>query len=254
MCLILFSWNTRPDFKLVLAANRDEFYRRPTQKAHFWEEAPNILAGKDLAAGGTWMGINKKGKFAAVTNYRNLHKHEPSPYYKTRGKLVADYLKDEIPPLEYLNNIHEQAGFYDGFNLILGDFENLFYYSNIGKKILQLEAGIYGLSNDQLDTPWPKVVKGKKLLDEQLYFENISDENLLNMLYNVDHAKHEALPDTGVGIDFERELSPMFIKMNAYGTRSSTLLKISRDGEYIFRERIFEKGEIKEEVKKSLKV
>ncbi len=252
MCLILFSWNHHPDFKLVLLANRDEFYNRPTMKAHFWEEDSSVFAGKDLAAGGTWMGINTRGKFAAVTNYRDFNKNKQSLQYKSRGSLVAEYLKDDISPGEYVQRIDSEPDLYDGFNIILGDPDHLYYYSNIGKKIKKLSSGIYGLSNHLLDTPWPKVTKGKKLLEEAIKGNFIEDEGLLNLLDNVDIPLVELLPDTGIGIDFERKLSPLFIKMSDYGTRSSTLLKISKKKDYIFREWTFEAGVFKEEVIKSL--
>lgn len=254
MCLILFSWNKHPVYKLVLAANRDEFFKRPTKKAHFWRNASTVFAGKDLVAGGTWMGINKSGKFGAVTNYRDFYKFKPSPLYKSRGNLVADYLKKDIPALEYMEIIDSQSEFYDGFNLLIGDFNNLYYYSNIENQIKKISHGIYGLSNHLLDSPWPKVIKGKKLLEDFLMNNGVKDEDLLNILYDVDHAEDKDLPDTGVGINFERQLSPLFIKMGDYGTRSSTLLKISHDKEYSFRERTYEFGVEKEEVMKELKI
>lgn len=248
MCLILFSWDNHAEYKLVLTANRDEFYKRSTEKAHFWQDYPQIFAGKDLEAGGTWMGINKTGKFAAITNYRDLSKFKPSPYFTSRGTLIAEYLKTDMLPEEYLGSVNEKSQLYDGFNLLVGDFNSLFYYSNVEKQIKQLSSGIYGLSNHLLNSPWPKVKKGKKLLSESLSSANLQDEKLLNMLYNVDHAEVSDLPDTGVGVDFEKQLSPMFIKLKDYGTRSSTLLKISKKGDYTFLERTFEQGHVGEEV------
>lgn len=253
MCLILFAWDVHPEYKLILAANRDEFYKRPTQSAHFWNDTSGILAGKDLQAGGTWMGINKNGKFGAVTNYRDLSRKKPVDA-RSRGDLVTHFLKSQDSPQDYLLQVHQNSDLFDGFNLLVGDQNRLFYYSNIERKITELTSGIYGLSNSLLDVPWPKVKIGKALLADTLQKSGFEDAHILNILYNVDHAEDNDLPDTGVGIDFERKLSPLFIKMDDYGTRSSTLLKISRENEYFFWERTFDQGEIKSEVKEKLKV
>jgi uncharacterized protein with NRDE domain len=240
MCLILFAWDVHPKYKLVLLGNRDEFYQRLTAKAGFWHDAPQVFAGRDLQAGGTWLGFNKWGRFSAVTNYRDLKRFNAISNFKSRGALVADYLKEDFKAEEYLTKLNKETELYDGFNLLTGDFQNLFYFSNREKQIKKIEPGIYGLSNHLLDTPWPKVVKGKKILREFLHQPDFDDQELLQMLYNVDHASENELPDTGVGPELERKLSSMFIKMDDYGTRSTSLLKISRDGEYYFRERSYD--------------
>ncbi|CAN5469588.1 NRDE family protein [soil metagenome] len=240
MCLILFAWDVHPQYKLVLLGNRDEFYRRPTAKADFWNDAPEVFAGRDLQAGGTWMGLNKNGKFSAVTNYRDFERFKPSTGFRSRGALVADYLKEEKSAEDYGKILEKEPELYDGYNLLTGDFQNLFFFSNIEKKVKKIEPGIYGLSNHLLNTPWPKVVKGKNILSEVLHQMDFDDLQLIQMLYNVDHALDEELPDTGVGPELERKLSSMFIKMDDYGTRRTSLLKISRDGKYYFTERTFD--------------
>ncbi|MDQ3394022.1 MAG: NRDE family protein [Bacteroidota bacterium] len=252
MCLILFSWDQHEKYKLVLAANRDEFYSRPTRKAHYWEESPQVFAGKDLVAGGSWMGISKSGKFAAITNYRDLKNSKPASNYISRGNLIANYIKSDYSPFEFLKSTQELGTLYDGFNLLVGDFHDLYFFSNVENEIKKLESGIYGLSNHLLNTPWPKVLKGKQLLKDQLSIDGFKDDKILNMLINIDHAEDKDLPDTGLELSFERSLSPMFIKMDDYGTRSSTLLKISRDGKYSFHERTFENGVLKEEASEQL--
>ncbi len=183
MCLILFAWDVHPQYKLVLLGNRDEFYRRPTAKADFWNNAPEVFAGRDLQAGGTWMGINKNGKFSAVTNYRDLKNFITSSNFLSRGALVADYLKEDLKAEEYLIKLNKEAELYDGFNLLTGDFQNLYFFSNMEKRIKKIEPGIYGLSNHLLDTPWPKVVKGKNILREVMHQPDFDDQQLIPVSY-----------------------------------------------------------------------
>ena len=158
MCLILFAYRSLPDYRLVLAANRDEFYDRPTRHVAFWDDAPEILAGRDLKAGGTWMGITKKGRFAAITNYRDSGMTiENAP---SRGDLVKDFLIGKSRPHDYLESLQNKGQDYNGFNLIIGDGNELFYYSNRDGNIHNIEPGVHGLSNHLLNTPWPKVAQG----------------------------------------------------------------------------------------------
>jgi uncharacterized protein with NRDE domain len=238
MCLIIFAFQTHPRYKLILAANRDEYYHRPTAPAGWWEDARFLLAGKDLEAGGTWMGITKKGKLAALTNYRGSESPKKDP--SSRGTLVSQYLLSNIPGREYLEGVTAKSAQYNDFNLILGDMDKLFFYSNRQEEILQVPPGVHGLSNDSLDTPWPKVVKGKQLLEQQVLSQaEISLPSIFSLLEDTGMAPDQQLPDTGIGIEYERVLSSIFIKSPAYGTRSSTVLLVDKDNRVTFAERGF---------------
>lgn len=238
MCLILLAWKSDPRFPLVFAANRDEFYERPSAPAGFWNEAPDLLAGRDLRGGGTWLGITRSGRLAALTNYRDpasVKTEAPS-----RGMLVSDYLRSREPPGAYLGRIADDAGRYNGFNLLAGDPEELFCFSNRGD-LQRLQPGIYGLSNHLLDTPWPKVAWGKGALKTVLAGDRgMLPEALFALLADRRRPPDDRLPDTGVGLARERLLSPLFIESELYGTRSSTVLLIDRNGETTFVERVFD--------------
>ncbi|HKK00591.1 MAG TPA: NRDE family protein [Desulfuromonadales bacterium] len=238
MCLILFAYEAHPDYRLVLLANRDEFYARPTAPADFWPEVPALLAGRDLEAGGTWMGINHNGRLAAVTNYRDPGETGNGP---SRGRLTRDFLSAAAMPQAFLAGLDPPAETYRGFNLLLGDGGNLFYTSNRDQGGLRsLSAGIYGLSNHLLDTPWPKVERGKAALSEALNRQPTPDENeLLAILSDRTVAADDQLPDTGVGLAWERVLAPAYIVSPNYGTRSSSLLLIDECGHVMFVERTF---------------
>ena len=182
MCLILFAKNIHPKYKFILAANRDEFYDRPTASARFCDDAPNLLAGKDLVHGGTWLGITKTGRFATVTNYRNPNQPNGK---RSRGALVSEFLLGTISVLEYLSEVEKLSDEYTGFNLFVGDFSNdkneLAYFSNRGDGITSLDSSIYGLSNHLLETPWPKVVRGKKMLAPVLRKKTINATDLFSV-------------------------------------------------------------------------
>ena len=237
MCLILFAHKAHPKYKLIVAANRDEFYARPTQPADYWEENPNILAGKDLEAGGTWLGINRIGKVSLLTNFRdlkNIKSEAPS-----RGHLVSDFLKSDTQPKQYLDQIETIGDQYNGFNLICGDWNNLYYYGNYQNEVHKIESGIHGLSNALLDTPWPKVVKGRANLEKVMQQELIEPEQLFELLYDDQKAGDAHLPDTGVGYELEKMLSPLFIKSENYGSRCSTVLLVDLDDQITFAERTY---------------
>jgi len=237
MCLILLSYRMHPLYPLIVAANRDEFYERPSAAADFWEESPEILGGRDLKDGGTWVGITRGGRFAALTNYRDpLSVKLDAP---SRGWLVQNYLLGLEDPESYLQNLAGQADRYNGFSLIVGDRRRLYYYSNRGS-CRELSPGFYGLSNRLLDTPWPKVEKGKEALKVILdKSEQPSPEDLFAALNDRSQPEDGRLPDTGVGVDWERILSPIFIESPDYGTRSSTVLIIDRNGWATFSEQSF---------------
>ncbi len=235
MCLILFLYDVRKDYRLVLGANRDEFYERATAPLSFWEDSPDILAGRDLKGGGTWMGITRSGRFAALTNYRDpasLRADAPS-----RGELVSEFLQSDVSPAEYMENLCSVGHKYNGFNLIIGDRQDLFYYSNRKDGVQKLAPGLYGLSNRFLNTPWPKVEKGKAGFSQ--LGEQIDAEDIFRILSDRCTAPDDQLPETGVSLEWERMLSSMFIYSPVYGTRSSSVLLITQNGEVCFSEKTF---------------
>lgn len=222
MCLILVAWRNHPEYPLVVAANRDEFYKRPTAPAAFWPDHPQLLAGRDLAAGGAWMGITRQGRFAALTNFRDPSRQRPRA--PSRGRLVADFLTGDSSIDAYLDGLDASAC--NGFNLLLGDGERLVAFSNVSNEGHELKPGIYGLSNALLDTPWPKVGAGKTALEAAL--DALPDEQRLWALLRDDRPHpDDALPATGVPLEWERLLSAAFVRGADYGTRSSTVLIVS---------------------------
>lgn len=239
MCLIIFGWDCHPRYKLVVAANRDEFYQRPTAPAAVWEDFPDIVAGRDLQAGGTWMGVNRQGTWAALTNYRDPlnHKHQAP----SRGLLVQNYLTGELSPEHYLENVQKSGQEYNSFNLLLGNYSQLFYYSNREDAIRIIEPGIHGLSNSLLDVPWPKVVRGQEALKRINASADIEAEALFEMMRDQTQPDDELLPDTGVGMEMERMLGPMFVSSSEYnyGTRVTTVLLLDRHHGMRFWERTF---------------
>jgi uncharacterized protein with NRDE domain len=237
MCLIVFANNTHPKYKLIFAANRDEFYNRPSEQADYWTEHPDLLAGKDLQAGGTWMGITKRGRFAAITNFRDLKNHRNDA--PSRGNLTLDFLVNDVTPEEYYNGLKSELNSYNGFNLILGNIDELYYFSNKTEELKKLESGIHGISNAILDTPWPKVEKSKLQLKRLIEYQNIHPWEVLNILDDTSPAKDEELPDTGVGLELERTLSSIFIKSEKYGTRSSTTVTVDKHNSVRFVEKTY---------------
>jgi uncharacterized protein with NRDE domain len=241
MCLILLALDARPDYPLIVAANRDEFYERPTAPAAFWPDAPSILAGRDLRAGGTWLGIDRRGRFAAVTNFRQGQREPAAP--RSRGQLVRDFLGAATDAEEYLHRVESDAAQYNGFNLLVGDLRRLCYFSNREGAPRVLPPGVYGLSNHLLDTAWPKVVSGKSAL-QALVRERESElvQALLELLADRSRPPDDLLPATGIGEAWERLLSAAFVASPAYGTRSSTVVLIGRSGNVTFVEQAFESG------------
>jgi uncharacterized protein with NRDE domain len=238
MCLILLAYEAHPDYRLILAANRDEFFSRPAVPASFWEDAPQVLAGRDLNAGGTWLGVTRGCRLAAVTNYRDPRaerKDAPS-----RGGLVSGFLSGSMGVEEYLAYLKREGSAFNGFNLIFGDRSQIFWFSNRHESPRLLEPGIHGLSNHLLDTPWPKVTQGKEAMELIVAKEKpVQPEALFAILADRTIAPDDLLPDTGVGIELERFLSPLFISTPAYGTRSSTVILIDREEQVTFIEQSF---------------
>lgn len=240
MCLIVFSYQQHSRYNLIFAANRDEKHDRPSRKARFWDKNPNLLAGKDLQSGGTWMGVTKSGAFSAITNFRDPEIQKENP--PSRGHLVLDYLTSGEDPVDYLNKVDKKADEYMGFNLLTGTPQKLAYYSNQQKNVRVLNSGLYGLSNHLLDTPWPKVERAKNELRQIIKQETISEEALFKLLANEQKAPDERLPNTGIPKDIEKQVSPVFIKGEEYGTRCSTVLLINKEGEVTFNERRYKAG------------
>jgi len=235
MCLLLISYNCHPVYPLIVAANRDEFYDRPTEKAHFWKDHPELLAGRDLEAGGTWLGITKKGRFAAVTNYRDMRILKERAV--SRGELVTNFLLSELSPLKFGQSLSPRAKEYNGYNLLFADTESLYYFSNQKYKLEKLQDGVYGLSNHLLDTPWRKVIKSKEAFIKVTSEEKILTDDLFKILSDDKEAPDDQLPDTGLPPELEKAISPVFVKSERYGTRASTILLINNANEVLFIEK-----------------
>ena len=238
MCLIFISFNEHPRYKLILAGNRDEFHNRRTAPAEYWPDVPHILAGRDLEANGTWLGVSRKGRISLLTNFRDPANINPAA--PSRGHLVSEYLIQDIQGEGYLNHVKRRGRQYNGFNLLVGTPDHLWYYSNYAESIQSVSPGLHGLSNHLLNTPWPKVERGKQLLMPLLQKDDLLPEELFAMLYDEVPAPDEALPDTGVGLDRERVLSSMFIKSPNYGSRCSTVVLIDRQNHVTFAERVYD--------------
>lgn len=233
MCLIVFAWRVHPDYPLVVAANRDEYRHRPARAAHWWDDAPGVLAGRDLEAGGTWMGITRSGRFAALTNYRDPRGRRESA--RSRGLLVRDALADGADAAATLKAVAGDSALYPGFNLLVGDGRTLGVHESASGSVRLLEPGVYGLSNALLDTPWPKLATARARLAAAL--ASLPDAGaVLALLRDDAPAPDHLLPDTGVGLDVERRLSPAFLRDEAYGTRCSSLILMRADGRARLRE------------------
>lgn len=223
---------------MVVAGNRDEFYDRKTAPAEFWSDYPNVVGGRDLEAMGTWLGMTRSGRISMLTNYRDLATLKPAA--PTRGKLVSDFLTSDEDPQRYLEDIAGRGRAYNGFNLIVGDVDRLWYYSNFGDGIKKLEAGSFGLSNHLLDTPWPKVERGRAQFEKILAGDEVAPEDLFALLADEEIAPDAQLPSTGLPVERERALSAMFIKTPDYGSRCSTVILVDRENNASFFERVFD--------------
>jgi uncharacterized protein with NRDE domain len=247
MCLIVFAWRVIPGLPLIACANRDEFYDRPATPAAPWPDEPNIVAGRDLQGGGSWMGVTKTGpngpRFAALTNIRAPHDVKPDA--PTRGALVADFLKGDMSAADYLAAIAPTAAAYNGFNLILGDRDGIYWFSNRAgddpRNGKALDPGIYGVSNGLLDAPWPKVLRTKASF-ASLLLQGAPEEAYFEMLADTTRAPDLRLPDTGVPIEVERQLSAVCIEIPGYGTRTSTVVKLYQDAQPELHERVLHPG------------
>lgn len=234
MCLIVFAWRPGHAQPLIVAANRDEFYARPSLPLGQWQETPQVYAGRDLEAGGTWLGVGANGRFAALTNIRDPH--QPAAR-KSRGELVARFLGGSMPIDDYLDDVVARSLEYAGFNLLVGNTNELWHYHARDAEAVLLPPGVYGLSNAGLDTPWPKLLKARAGLETLL--DDPRPERLLALLSDAQTAPFAELPDTGVGLATESLLSSVFIASQSYGTRASTALIVQADGSRHLVERSF---------------
>lgn len=256
MCLINFAWKCHDKYLLILAANRDEFLHRETAQIHEWNDRPSIIAGRDLEKYGTWLGIGKTGKFSALTNVREIDRNS---YEQSRGDLVADYLDGKFDTDHYGRKLAKSAMNYPGYNLLLSDFKQMSYISNRNghQQLIDLDKGIYSLSNADIFSSWPKMEKGKSMLTNILLETDseIIETSLLSQLKDEERASDTYLPKTGVGIEMERGLSPMFIRMDGYGTRSSTVLLVDYEGNVTMSEvSYFENEDIKKRLEFSINI
>jgi len=251
MCLVIIGHQQHPQWPLLIAANRDEFHARATAPSHFWREQGDMLAGKDLEAGGTWMGIHRNGRFAAVTNYRDPARTAPAP--RSRGELPTAFLLGSDTPLDYLAKVSERMSDYAGFNLLVGDNDSLCYLGNDGQTGPQLlTPGVYGLSNARLDTPWPKVERGKTVMSQLLASSELGHRSLASAVSDPALARPEELQAQGLDGEMDVLLSAQFISAGGYGTRSTTTILRGQD-ELSWRETSFdEQGRITSTVEEQL--
>ncbi len=235
MCLIVFDWRPRASAGalMTLAANRDEFLRRTAEPLHWWDDTPGVLAGRDLVGGGTWLGLTRGGRFAALTNYRAPHEMRADA--PTRGTLVSAWLAGaQGTPLDYLHEVAHNGSLYNGFNLLVGDFarrELGWYCNRSDRPPALLPEGTHGISNAVLDTPWPKLVKKRA---ELAHLAGADDDaplaTLIAMMRDPQIARDDELPATGLPLERERALSAAFIETPEYGTRGTTALRVSVTG------------------------
>lgn len=240
MCLIVFSYKDHPDYPFILATNRDEFYNRPTQAAHVWQTSPKIIAGKDEKAGGTWLGITENGRFAALTNHRDMNDIREDT--TSRGIIVKDFLLSEINPREYLIKLQHRKNQFNGFNLIAGTFNDLYYISNKKEGVYKIKPGIHTISNAFLNTPWPKTEYASKVFKKILDSDNSDETKFFNLLKHDLRYPLNDLPDTGLPKDIEMAVSSIFIKTDNYGTRSSTLVMVDKNNTLRFVEKSYLEG------------
>ena len=241
MCLVAFAWMSHPRYRLVVAANRDEFHDRPAAALGWWTDDPRILAGRDLKASGTWMGMARSGRFGLMTNYRDLE--TPAPDAPSRGALVAGYLAGSTPPRDYLRELMSNSASYAGFSLVIGDEDSLFYFSNREcAEPRSLDPGVYGLSNHLLDSPWPKVTRTRERLQNAVQRAEIHPPDLLEMLADQTPAAEGAVPRTGLPAEWEQRLSAAFVLHDRYGTRCSTVMLADKDGHAVVYERRYDRA------------
>lgn len=243
MCLINFNIGSHKKYKMIIAANRDEFYSRPTASLHYWDDHQNILGGRDLKAKGTWIAVSKSGKIGALTNIRTPEEMTMAAK-KSRGELIVNYLLSEDNPEDYLKSLTDYSSDYAGFNLLAGNPDELYYMNNYDNNVSRVDEGTHGLSNEYLNTPWPKVVIGKAELDKVLSEEEVNVDALFSLLRIDSEAADDIVQKTGVDSELEKKLSPLFIDIPDfnYGTRCSTVVLIDLENNITLIERTFKNG------------
>ena len=229
MCVLFVAREVHPDVPLIVASNRDEFHGRPTAAAAFWDDCPQVLAGRDLKAGGTWSGVTTDGRWAALTNIR-APQWMGNDAPRSRGALVSNFLCGSDTPADFSAEAVAERKAYSGFNLLVGTREALWYASSRMAEPRRLGPGLYGLSNGALDDPWPKVARGGRAFQRWVEDDSLGEEDLFALMRDETRAPDDLLPHTGVGVDKERFLSPLFIVSPEYGTRATTLLTVRTDG------------------------
>ena len=233
MCIILLAHKAHPDYPLILAANRDEAYDRPAAPAAFWSDHPQVCGGRDLEKGGTWLGLTRAGRVAAVTNFRDGLPKNPAA--RSRGELVGAFLTGNSDAGAYLERVKAQGDQYNDFILIAGDLDALYWLSNRGPGVERIPPGVHGLSNHLLNTPWPKITRSKRGVEALLdAAEPALVAGLFDLLADRSEAPDHELPDTGVGLSRERQLSAVFISGERYGTRASTVVLVDKQGGVLF--------------------
>ncbi|HEX4895988.1 MAG TPA: NRDE family protein [Solimonas sp.] len=238
MCLIAVALDAHPRYRLVLAANRDEFHARPAAPASWWDDAPQIFGGRDLQQHGSWLAINRAGHWAAITNVRRMV--PPDPQAPSRGALVADYLRGTQSAVDYARVLQARPQRHAGYNLLLGDRAHVVYSSNTPQPAHRtLSPGVHAVSNASLDTPWPKLLRLRQALADWCAAGQDEFAPLFHALSDTRSAADAELPDTGVGLEMERFLAPPFIYGERYGTRCCTVLALDHDGRGLFHERRF---------------
>lgn len=240
MCLAVIALNSLPDWPLIIVANRDELHSRPSLAASRWHDAPNVLGGRDLNAGGTWLGMTANGRIALLTNYREPGQHQADA--PSRGQLTERYLRSDILAQDYAHELQTQGASYNGFNLLLWDQTGLWYCSNRRDICAQqLTAGVFGLSNASLNTPWPKLTRTQRAVAHHLaHSHQPNPERLFSIFQDTKIAQLHELPNTGLGLDREKLLSSPFIKNERYGTRCTTLIMQNVNGKVLFHEKRYD--------------
>ena len=236
MCLVVIGWQQHPEFPLIIAGNRDEFHGRPTESAHWWSDAPDIVGGRDLQAGGTWLALHRAGRFATVTNFRDAQ--QPSPKYRSRGHLVTEFLSSTQTPVNYLDTI--VGADYAGFNLLVSDGMSLAWLSNRGDGIRTLTPGIYGLSNALLDSPWHKVLRSKAALEALIRQDKVNETELFRLLDDRERAMAGEVESDRLPFEKAHAITAAFIVLPDYGTRSSSVALLDAGGGWQFHERRFD--------------
>lgn len=236
MCLIALSFRQHPDYPLILAANRDEFHARPTKEAHWWPDKPDIVGGRDLQAGGTWLALHRDGRFATVTNFRDAE--PPRAGHRSRGHLVTGFLESKLSPADYLDTVDEQN--YAGFNLIVGTRDDIAYLSNREEGKRHLESGTFGLSNALLDGPWHKVESRKEKLSSMVASGHVDETGLMRLMNDRGKARVAEVETGRLDFDTAHAITAPFIVMPDYGTRCTSIVLVDNEGNWRFTERRFD--------------